>query len=379
MVVGSTSAAVRKRKHPVRPAVRHAAAVQKTAVAASIAVHRATIAKATVPAAPIIRGGPWTEPTYADSTAGDFIDGEDLTIRKAAVEALGPYNGSVVVVDPQTGRILTMVNQRVALGSGFQPCSTIKLSVALAGLRENAIGPATKYRQPGIRMDLTYALAHSNNFYFATLGTRLGYEKVSYYAHLFGYGEKAGLNIPGEQPGHYPPAPPKNGGVGMLTSFGEEIQQTPLQLASLMSAIANGGTLYYLQYPRSQAEVREFTPKIKRKLDIGDLIPLLKPGMRGAVEFGTAHRARDDGPIAGKTGTCSDNHTHLGWFGSFNDIGNRKLVVVVLLTGGRPVSGPAAAGIAGDVYRLLSDENYFASNAPLTPAALISTQICCKQ
>jgi len=350
-------------------------------VAASVAVHRVSVAphRTSLAPAPIIRGGPWTEPTYADSTAGDFVDGDDLTIRRAAVDALGPYNGSVVVVDPQTGRILTMVNQRVALGSGFQPCSTIKISVALAGLREKVIDPRTKLRLAGTRMDLTYALAHSNNFFFATLGLRLGYEKVSYYAHLFGYGERAGLNIAGEQPGHYPAAPPKNGGVGMLTSFGEEIQQTPLQLAALMSAVANGGTLDYLQYPRSQAEVREFVPKIKRKLEIGDLIPLIKPGMRGAVEFGTAHRARDDGPIAGKTGTCSDNHTHLGWFGSFNDVGNRKLVVVVLLTGGRPVSGPAAAGIAGDVYRLLGDQNYFAGAAPLTPAALISSQICCNK
>ena len=56
-------------------------------------------------------------------------------------------------------------------------------------------------------------------------------------------------------------------------------------------------------------------------------------------------------PIAGKTGTCSENHTHLGWFGSFNDVGDRKLVVVVLLTGGTPAIGPLAAGIAGDVYR----------------------------
>src|SRR4029450_9492442 len=86
--------------------------------------------------APIIRGGPWTEPTYADSTAGDYIDGEDLEVRRAAVEALGPYNGSVIAVDAETGRILTMVNQKIALGMGVQPCSTIKVSVALAGLRE---------------------------------------------------------------------------------------------------------------------------------------------------------------------------------------------------------------------------------------------------
>jgi cell division protein FtsI/penicillin-binding protein 2 len=101
--------------------------------------------------------------------------------------------------------------------------------------------------------------------------------------------------------------------------------------------------------------------------------------MRGAVEFGTAHRAREDGPIAGKTGTCSENHTHLGWFGSFNDIGSRKLVVVVLLTGGRPAIGPLAAGIAGDLYKRLGEKNYFQAGVQVTPAALVSTQICCSK
>src|SRR5437899_12555976 len=121
---------------------------------------------------------------------------------------------------------------------------------------------------------MTTAIAHSNNFYFATLGAKLGFEKVSYYAHLFGYGEKAGLNIAGEQPGRYPSAPPKNGGVGMLTSFGEEISQTPLQLAALMGAVANGGTLYYLQYPHNAEEAKDFVARVKRRLDIEPLIPM---------------------------------------------------------------------------------------------------------
>ncbi|MBI2681414.1 MAG: penicillin-binding protein, partial [Candidatus Solibacter usitatus] len=73
-----------------------------------------------------------------------------------------------------------------------------------------------------------------------------------------------------------------------------------------------------------------------------------------------------------------DNQTHLGWFGSFNDVGSRKLVVVVLLTGGKPAIGPAAAGIAGDVYRRLGEQNYFAGKLPLTPASLVSSQICCR-
>ncbi|MGO9257839.1 MAG: penicillin-binding transpeptidase domain-containing protein [Bryobacteraceae bacterium] len=374
-----TPAKKRKYYASSRPAVTHTALLTRVAASAPATQVHKTVARTAAPAAPVIAGGPWTEPTYADSTLGDHVDGEDLDIRRAAVEALGEFNGSLVVVDPSNGRILSMVNQRIALGSGFQPCSTIKVSVALAGLSEKIIQPATKFHLGAMKMDLTYALAHSNNFYFASLGEKLGFEKVSYYAHLFGYGENAGLNVLGEQPGRYPAAPPNNGGVGMLTSFGEGISQTPLQLAALMAAVANGGTLYYLQYPRNAEEVKGFIPRVKRRLDIGKLIPLVEPGMRGAVEFGTAHRAREDGPIAGKTGTCTDNHTHLGWFGSFNDVGNRKLVAVVLLTGGRPAIGPLAAGIAGDFYRRLSQRNYFGGSQAFTPASLISSHICCSK
>ena len=381
-----TTAAVPAKKHRRRTSAQAAAvqpAVANSATGAAVTRVSATTTAASVHKAlpktpgPVIAGGPWTEPTYADSTLGDHVDGEDLEIRRAAVESLGDFNGSIVVVDPANGRILTMVNQRIALGSGFQPCSTIKVSVALAGLSEKVLQDSTKYRLGSIKMDLTYALAHSNNYYFASLGEKLGFEKVSYYAHLFGYGENAGYNIGGEQPGRFPSAPPQNGGVGMLTSFGEGISQTPLQLAALMTAVANGGTLYYLQYPRNQQEVKDFVPRVKRHLDIGQLIPLIEPGMRGAVEFGTAHRAREDGPIAGKTGTCTDNHTHLGWFGSFNNVGNRKLVAVVLLTGGRPAIGPEAAGIAGDFYRRLNQQNYFGQS--FSAAALVSSHICCSK
>ena len=147
----------------------------------------------------------------------------------------------------------------------------------------------------------------------------------------------------------------------MLTSFGEEISQTPLQLAALMSAIANGGTLYYLQYPRNQAEVEGLVPRVKRHLEIGGLIPLIKPGMRGAVEFGTARRAARMGPSPAKRGRAAK--ITRTWAGSARSTtwDPRKLVVVVLLTGGRPTSGPLAAGIAGEVYRRLGEQNYFAS------------------
>ncbi|MGC9971177.1 MAG: penicillin-binding transpeptidase domain-containing protein [Bryobacteraceae bacterium] len=319
--------------------------------------------------------GPWTAPTYADSTNGDRVDGEDPIIRRAAVEALGPYNGTVVSVDPGTGRILSMVNQRVALRSGFQPCSTVKIPVALAALSEGIIDRATPIRLYGrTRMDLTQALAHSNNVYFASLGLKLGYDRFSYYARLFGLGEKAGLNIEGEEPGYFADAPPKGGGMGMMTSFGEGITLTPLELAALLSAVANGGTLYYLQYPRNSEEAEQFLPRVKRYLDIAQYVPQIKPGLMGAVEFGTARRAVYDpeAPVCGKTGTCTGGTTHLGWFGSFSDFGRNKLVVVVLLTGGPGVSGPTAAGISGNIYRKLQQDGYFVRRPVISPAVLVS-------
>ena len=326
-----------------------------------------------------IASGPWTAQTFADSTYLDNVDGEDLTIRRAAVDALGKYNGTVVAVDPSTGQVLTTVNQKVASEGGFQPCSTIKVAVSLAALGEGILDPHTALKIGRTKMGLTEALAHSNNLFFATLGVKLGYEKFSRYAREFGLGEKAGLNIPGEQAGVFPSAPPANGGMGMLTSFGEGISLTPYELAALLAAVANGGTLYYLQYPRTQAELANFTPRVKRQLNIGKWLPDLKAGMQAAVQHGTARRAsyNQPEPVLGKTGTCTSNRTHLGWFGSFND-DEQKIVVVVLLTGGAGVSGPAASQIAGNFYRNLAHERYFAKGPVFLPATLVPSQMCCE-
>ena len=111
----------------------------------------------------------------------------------------------------------------------------------------------------------------------------------------------------------------------MMTSFGEGFYMTPLELTAIVSAVANGGTLYYLQHPRSQPRIDQFVPQVKRQLDIAQWLPDIKPGMMGAVEYGTARRAGFSAtePIFGKTGTCTDNRspTHLGWFGSYNESG----------------------------------------------------------
>jgi penicillin-binding protein 2 len=302
-----------------------------------------------------MRWSPWHLSSFGQPGEGDNPTGEDPQVREAALQALGRWNGSVVVVDPNTGRILSIVNQKLALSGAFTPCSTFKPVVALAALKEGIISPDTKLRVFGRSgMNVTGALAHSNNMFFAKLGEMLGFPRVSQYAHEFGLGERAGWNIPDESTGRFPPEPPKQGGVGLLTSFGQDIEITPLQLASIVSAIANGGTMYYLQYPRTPEEAAQFEPKVRRQLDdFQDYFADVKQGMAAAVRYGTARSAYDpDDQILGKTGTCSEDGARLGWFASYSNLGESqpKYVVVVLLRGGRMMFGPHAAEIAGKVF-----------------------------
>jgi penicillin-binding protein 2 len=308
-----------------------------------------------------------------DATAGDVTAGEDPVVRQAAIEALGNMNGTLVAIDPASGRILAMVNQKLALSAGATPCSTIKVPVALAALSEGLVTKDTKVmlsKTWGVNM--TEALAHSNNAYFEALGRKLGFEKYSYYAHQYGLGELAGLDIPGEHLGTFPSEPlaVKAGGVGKMCSFGESISMTPLQLGAIMSAVANGGTLYYLQHPETPEQVASFQPKVKRHLDIAPVLPEIADGMDGAVRYGTARSLRvnfSEEQVLGKTGTCSNNAgTRYGWFASYANTQFGRIVTVIFLQGDRQVFGPKAAELAGHFYRGLYDHSYFAARIPVT-------------
>jgi penicillin-binding protein 2 len=302
-------------------------------------------------------------PTFTNSAKDDDPAFDDPIVRKAAVDALGRYNGSVVAINPSNGRILSVVNQKLAFSSGFIPCSTIKPVIAIAALQEGvATGDTMIKVAPRKYMNLTEALAHSNNFFFEELGRRMGFDTVSHYGRLLGLGELAGYQIAEEHPGGFPTEPPKNGGVARMSSFGEGIQMTPLQLGAMVSTVANGGTLYYLQYPRSTEEQRDFMPRVKRTLNIEALLPEVRDGMLAAVLYGTARRSfiSDDDEALGKTGTCSDSLSRLGWFVSYANQANPKIVLVVLMRGHTAnIKGATAAEVAGRIYRRLYDANYF--------------------
>jgi cell division protein FtsI/penicillin-binding protein 2 len=318
-----------------------------------------------------VRKAVWREhfdasPWDNDNTSGDVTAGEDAVVRAAAVDALGNMNGTVVAIDPDTGRVLAMVNQKLALSEGAQPCSTVKIAVGLAALSEGLITADTPVKIGRAKMSLTYALAHSNNAYFEEMGRRLGFEKVSYYAQQFGLGELAGYNIEGEHLGTFPTEEldAKLGGVGKMCSFGESINMTPLQLGAMVAAIANGGNLYYLQHPRTPEELAVMQPKLKRTLNIAHYIPEMTIGMGGAVQYGTARSLRtnfSEEQVLGKTGTCSKDGTRFGWFASYANTQHGRIVTVVFLRGNRLVAGPKAAEITGRVYRNLYDHSFFAS------------------
>jgi penicillin-binding protein 2 len=319
-------------------------------------------------------------PTYADSISADDPAYDDPIVRHAVVDALGRYNGSVVAVDPNTGRILAVVNQKIAFSDGYIPCSTIKPTIAVAALEENVITRDTMLKVGRRKyMNLTEALAHSNNTFFEELGRRMGFDTVSRYGRLLGLGELAGYNLPDEHPGSFPTQPPAFGGVGRMSSFGEGIQVTPLQLAALAAAFANGGTLYYLQYPHSQEEVDAFQPRVKRDLNIANVLPEVREGMLAAVLYGTGRLSADPGgeetPL-GKTGTCDDhvNPSRIGWFLSYADEAHPRIALAVLLRGNtRRVKGPTAAQVAGHIYRALRQQNYFGETASAVPMKPIST------
>lgn len=314
----------------------------------------------------------YTVPSYGNPTENDRLAGENEAVRAVAAQALGRYNGSVVVVEADTGRVLSIVNQELALSSGFKPCSTIKVAVGWGALEEGLITGQTVLRVSRYKsVNLAEALAYSDNTFFEKLGAQMGFEKVSAYARLLGFGELAGYLIESEYPGSFPTAPPANGGVARMSSYGEEIKVTPLQLAAQMAAFANGGTLYYLQYPRTDDEQLAFRPRIKRLLPIQPWLPELRSGMEGAVTYGTARSSNGaQEHMLGKTGTCGEDKAKLGWFASYGELSSgKRLAVVVLLRGGRAFNGGKAAEVAAEVYRGLGATYELAAYPEVVPSA----------
>ncbi len=292
----------------------------------------------------------------------DDLRGEDPEVREAVLAALRGHAGTVVVMDPYSGRVYSIVNQEWALRKGFKPCSTIKLVVGLAGLKEGLIDARTPLPLGGgsIVMNLIEALAYSNNQYFEMIGEQLGRATLLQYAREWGLGQPTGINLPHERAGRLPSERPPASqrrrpvpAVGRMASHGDGFTVTAMQLAMLTSAIVNGGTLYRPYVVRGDAE--RPTPIVRRYVNLlAEHRESLIAGMIATVEYGTAKLAYVPGiSFAGKTGSCRSDSLWLGLFTSFAPVSNPRLVVTVIVHG-RHERGSTAASIAGQIYQRLA-------------------------
>jgi len=274
----------------------------------------------------------------------------DRAVGEACQRGLGRVQGAVVAMDPQTGRVIALVNPRYGLMNAYQPCSVFKIVVAIAGLSEGVITPDTHHvcskgcwSWPGHgSIDLRRALAVSCNPYFEAVGEQLGYATIERYARLLGLGETSGVNLTGEAAGRLPPRVTP-AAVGHLSSHAAGIFTSALQLAVMLSATLNGGIIYQPQVANAEG----FVPRERWRLPAGTRLDGLAEGFMAAVNEGSASGAFDPQiVVAGKTGTCAG----VGWFASYAPADRPEVVIVVFMRRG---NGSGASSIAGRVYENL--------------------------
>lgn len=257
----------------------------------------------------------------------------DAGLQRAAVSALNDREGTIIVMDAQTGRVRTVVNSRVAFEQAFAPGSTIKVFTALAAMQSGLINESSRllcqqryakddfeiacsHPEVNAPFDPAQALAYSCNYYYGKLGERLGEHSFDATLHSFGFGARTGIVDEEEATGSLPRADWR---ASNALGEGRELLVTPIQLLTAYAALVNGGHLYTPQITGA----REFNKRERARLSIApEHLALLMKGMSGAITYGTAERAalnRLPLYLFGKTGTAtmSDSLQTQGWFVGF--------------------------------------------------------------
>lgn len=267
-------------------------------------------------------------------SAAGVADGElDVALERAAREALGDADGTVVVMDPQTGRLLAVVNPRVAFNEAYAPGSAIKPFTALAALRRKLIDERTRklcrtryaykelaiscpHQKTEVSFNLAHALAYSCNYFFGKVGERLETNAFDETLREFGFGARTGASEEEEAAGRLPQGEWR---VSYAIGESEQLAVTPVQLITAYAALVNGGRLFA---PR-QIAPGDFQMTERARLTIApEHRAQILEGMRGAVRFGTASSAGLDRlpfEVFGKTGTSTmaNDYRSQGWFVSF--------------------------------------------------------------
>jgi stage II sporulation protein D len=317
----------------------------------------------------------------------------DETLQQAATAALQQREGTIIVIDPQTGRIRTLVNSETAVEKTFAPGSTLKPFVTIAALRAGLIDKdaRTLCRQEYSHRDFKTvcshpahlaplnpadAIAYSCNYYFARLGERMDGRVLDPVLSQFGFGSLSEGNFENESSGKIVKTAwqPEN-----ALGDGEYIQVTPIQLLMAYSALLNGG---HLLVP-TVADDRSFRMRTRAELMIGnDEREVIIDGMRGAVVFGTAERAGLNSLplyIIGKTGTATPlkGFRSQGWFVGFvsddeKQFVNPRLGVIVFLKRGH---GFEAAQVSRSIFEAYAESLPATITRPIAEAAKAESQV----
>ena len=361
---------------------------------------------------------------YKESVAGNnLITTLDWKLQQVAQEALKGKTGAVVALKPTTGEVLALAStphfdpttfsrrlsgkewnalindplkpfQNRALQGQYPPGSTYKIVTALAALEERVITPTTSFYCNGAlpfgnrvfhcwrkgghgQVALHKAIVQSCDVYFYQVGQRVGVDRLAHYARLFGLGELTGISLPHEKKGLIPSSAwklnrykiPWQPGETLSISIGQGYDLvTPLQMAVLTSAVANGGTVYRPQLVKRLVSpqgvvLREFPPQRIQQAKVSpESLTLVRQGLAGAVNEpgGTGGASRLPGIIAaGKTGTAQvvalgkkairgSSRDH-AWFVAFAPLESPEIAVAVLVEHGGH-GGEAAAPIARKLF-----------------------------
>jgi penicillin-binding protein 2 len=354
-------------------------------------------------------------PALEARSGNDLVLTIDLSLQEAAERALSDtVAGAIVALDPTNGEILAMVSRPAfdpnlfssvipestwralnedpghpllnrAIQSAYPPASVLKVLTAAAGLELGVIhqytrfSPCTGAYKYGDRwfgcwqswghgsLSLVDAVAQSCDVYFYQLGLQLGLDRWSDFLDDCGLGKSLGVDLAGEVDGLVPDREffnrrygRQNWGPGVLLNLvigqGENLM-SPLQVASLMAAIGNGGTIYR---PHLVHEIRSITGKsLPQKSEVTGQLPIskenlkiLQKALRAVVHhpLGTGRQAAVTGfEVAGKTGTAQNPHGEdHAWFAAFAPLDEPRIAIAVVVEQGGH-GGSVAAPVAGQV------------------------------
>ncbi len=320
------------------------------------------------------------------------------------VKASGAVGGTVVMLEPASGRVLAMASQpsynpnainryrpadwrNRAVSDAFEPGSIFKPFLLAGVLEEGLLSPSSRidcengrfevggktirdHKRYG-KLKLAEIIKYSSNIGFAKLGKKLERERLYNYIRDFGFGEKTGIDLPGEEDGLVR-SPNRWFEIDLATiSFGQGISVTPLQMVAAMGVIANGGLLmepYLVEkiVDGQGAQVYRRQPHAVRRVISESTARLVRNMMVGVTEAGgTGTRGAVAGyGVAGKTGTAQKVDPVTGGYSVDKRVASfigmlpaENPALVVLVTVDEPQNQPYGGLVAAPVFSRIADES----------------------